>query len=1184
MLLCSVFQSSATHLIGGYMNYRFMERTPNGDYRYRVTLNLYRDALNSVIPFTPEIKVGVYLNDTEKKINQTVRLGKVIQREVEAPGSIKCDFYKKEVKIEWALYEGTVTLKPNTSGYHLAFEQCCRNQQNNIVEDAVGPSQGQTYYCFIPNTSLENSSPAFYGVPSPYMCKNDTNSFLFDAVDADGDSLVYKVMRPFGGASRDNSDPDPQPTYNPKQLLYAPGYHYTQPFGPNGVISVDPSTGRTILFSPDAGRYVIGIEVFEYRNGVLIGNVRMDLQIDVLDCIPNTTPDIYSDEGKRFVIEEGEELCFDVFAEDADGDIVTLTGRGVLLGDGDTTGITQATFEEAQGVGNTSSEFCWIPGCDMARNNPYYVYFTVEDDGCPPKFNHLDVEIRVIPFEGAVDLSGPTDVCRFNSYEYQISGGGLSSTYEWDISQGVIVGKDNDSIVTIDWEGTGTGIVRVREVSGSGCYGDWIELDVNITESPLLPIILGKDTVCSSEANLKYTVADNPLNSFDWEIDNATMSQITRTEIDVLSYTEPSFTIKVSETNPEGCTSDTAILEVFVSVPDPEIEGPIIVCPNSKSIEYNATENSGSTYQWTVIGGVQSEGTNTAKISVDWGNEGAGRITVVETNRFGCVSVLKSLNVSKSYDLGTQDIEGLTDVCEYETGVEYSASEVKGNVYIWTINGGSQVTGDTSCKITVNWGAFGPGVVTVYQRAFDNVNGKQCLSSTTDYPVNIHPLPTADEIVGDMELCQYTDTIEYTVIGMPNSSYEWTVGGSSQNIIGQGTNTIKVVWNNAGTFAVTAKETSEFDCPGTIIDTFVTINPKPVTSPISGDSIICPESTVSKAYSVVGFPSSTFNWNVNGELSFTGDGTSTVLVDWDSDDYLSDISVQEVSDKGCVGDVQFLDIEFDNLAIDLDAVSVGTPDDRMEIRWSIDSKESTDEFIIEKRIAGSSASWSRVAVLSGRNNSYLEKDINTDLNAFEYRVTAYNKCGTLITSEIHTNILLSGYQDELFNSILDFSEYYGWSNGVANYDMFGNDNSRPYSILESNVTPNGITVVEHNPDQYRKCYRIKADEREGKNETSWSNELCFFFSPSVIVPNAFTPNDDGLNDGFGVKGIAINEFNMKIYSRWGEKLYDSDDLYEKWKPVYRSSDVQIGTYIYLITFTDYQDKVYQKSGTINLLR
>jgi gliding motility-associated-like protein len=294
--------------------------------------------------------------------------------------------------------------------------------------------------------------------------------------------------------------------------------------------------------------------------------------------------------------------------------------------------------------------------------------------------------------------------------------------------------------------------------------------------------------------------------------------------------------------------------------------------------------------------------------------------------------------------------------------------------------------------------------------------------------------------------------------------------------------------------------------------------------------------------------------------------------------------VLETSDKGCLGDAQTLRVEIDRLAIDLRFVSVGTPDDRMIINWQLEVPAATNSFDIQKREAGTAGAWQNVGTVDGNVFEFTETPLNTDVMAFEYRVSAVNKCGTQIISEVHTNILLKGIQDEDFNSLLNFSNYLGWDNGVLDYTVYGNDNRNPYSLKEAGVIPGRSVLVVNNPDQYRKCFRVRALELDGELTTSWSNEICFYYSPEVYVPNAFTANGDNLNDGFGVKGVAINEFNIQIFNRWGEKLYESDDIDEKWIPIYRDKDIQMGTYIYVIRYSDFENKVFQKTGTINLLR
>jgi gliding motility-associated-like protein len=1169
------------------MNYEFAYVNAAGNFVYKVTFNVYRDCFGGVnVPLDDEITLGVYTSDGN--IYNRVKIKLVVKKNVDPPGSIDCDIFKKNVCIEYGFYEGFIEVAPNTNGYQITYSRCCRNFQDNLTDGGGSPDQGQTYYCRIPDTSLKNNSPTFYGVPSPYMCNNDTTSFLFDAIDIDGDSLVYRFMRPYQGGSLGAVSPDPPNTIRLDQVVYKPGYNFLNPFGAAGYIDIDARTAHTHFYSPQSGRFVVGVEVLEYRNGVLLGNIRMDLQILVLDCTPNNAPDIGSDKGSRFTIEAGDELCFNVSATDPDGDRVKLEGRGGILGSpgsGPTISGTKATFRDTSGIPTATSEFCWTPDCDMARSIPYFVYFTAEDDGCPPKFNNLDVEIYVTPFVGAKKLVGPIDACRYNQFDYTVTDGKSKSSFEWEVIGGDIIGASNKATVSIDWSSPTAGSIRVREVSENGCLGEWISLNVTIRPSPPLPVILGKDTVCADEPNLIYTVNLTATNTYLWQVSNIPLYFTTRNTIQLAQYGKPSFTLKVSETNVYGCTSDTAKLTVFVSEPKPTIIGPSSVCPNASDVEYKIDNpQKGSTYTWSILGGVQVSGGSTAGIKVNWGNEGTGEVRVIETNKFGCISTSQIYLVNKTYTLTSEPITGPTSVCEFVSNIPYTTLKVNGVVYEWSLTRGLQVSGDSSFQIGVNWGAAGAGSIRMVQKAYDKVNNKVCLSTPVILNVTINPIPKKVPIVGQMEVCQQADTVIYVLAGFAGSTYEWSINGNSSNILGQGTNQIAVFWNNAGTYILAVKETTAAGCVGVIMDTTVLVNPKPFTTAIIGPSVICVEDLLGKNYAVTGLPVSTYRWTVKGAAGFTGDGTPAIVVDWKESLLATYLSVIETSDKGCEGEVQTLTIKVDALGIDLRYVSVGTPDDRMIIDWKLINKSQTSSFDIQKKIALSGNSWQTVATVSGNVYNYLETNINTDNQAYDYRISAKNQCGTLITSETHTSILLQGIQNVDFSTSLDFSAYVGWVMGVSEYNAYTSSNSKAYSLLESNVNPGKAILSVQQPSEYRKCYRIRAYEKEGENTESWSNEICFFFSPEVFVPNAFTANNDGLNDGFGVVGTAINEFTIKIYNRWGEQLYESSNIDEKWIPTYRNEDVPMGTYIYVIRYTNFENKVFQKKGTINLLR
>lgn len=1185
-ILFSSFLAEATHLIGGYMNYEYLATLPSGNIRYKVTLNLYRDCFQSEVPFDDEIPLGVYLNNNNKDRYTIVDFNLITKRRVRPPGSANCTFYDENVCIEYGFYEGLIELPPSSVGYHLTFQRCCRNKQTNIPEDGGGiPFQGQTYYCFIPDNLYQNSSPVFSGVPSPFMCAKDTTTFDFSAYDKDGDELTYRIVHPYAGASPGDALPQPPDNLGNLPLVqYNAGYTYTQPFGTsNGSIAnVDGTTGLTTFMSPSIGSYIVAIEVTESRDGVVLSRVRMDLQILVLNCPDNNRPQITGVDGEDFTIEEGETLCFDVEATDPDDDFLKLSVKGPIYdGSNNYNGPRATFFYSVDGTGNASGEFCWTPDCDMDRDEPYIVRITAEDDGCPPKFNTLDFTITVTPFVGADQIDGPTDVCQFNSYMYTAVGGSDGSTYIWEVVGGSIVGKDDSSTVMVDWSGSTAGTLRMTEVSQYGCPGETTEINVNISESPELPIISGKDTVCENEIGLNYSVGFTAGHTYTWSADNASFSNVNQNQVTIGTYSPPEFSLRIVEENSIGCTSDTGIIEVFVSIPQAQLYGPTTVCPNAEGVEYIVTGGPFTDLNFTITGERSFTETDSSVI-IDWGDEGVGSISVTATNKFGCVSTPNSINIQKSYVLDPSVIFGVTDVCELEQGVEYSSLEVNGVSYLWNVGGGVQSSGDSSALITVDWGTAGTGSVSVQERAYDLINDSICLSPPARIDVTIHPLPIADEIIGNVEMCQFEDTFTYTINGYPNSSFEWMINGNSNNIIGQGSNTIRVYWNTAGSFVLSVKETSDQGCEGMVVDTLITVHPVPTTTSIQGPDIICPEDVFAKDYSVNGLSNSSFYWEVYGDKTFSGQGTDQITVDWEPSIPSGRIRVAETTEFGCTGDTIELEVEIDRLAIDMRVVSVGSPDDRMIIEWQLAELSQADEFTIQKRTAGAGV-WNDLITLPGNVFRYIETPLNTDVSAYEYRVVSTNQCGTQINSEAHTSILLQGYQDENFDINMTYSPYFGWDNGVDFYQVYESINNGPFRLIPISPLPNQSTLIQNDPDQFKKCYRILAHELEGNVTQSWSNEICFTFSPEIFVPNAFTPNNDNLNDGFGAQGIAIKEFNMLIYNRWGEKLYETNNIDDRWDATYRGDKVQMGTYVYLITFTDFDDKVYQRTGTINLI-
>jgi len=89
----------------------------------------------------------------------------------------------------------------------------------------------------------------------------------------------------------------------------------------------------------------------------------------------------------------------------------------------------------------------------------------------------------------------------------------------------------------------------------------------------------------------------------------------------------------------------------------------------------------------------------------------------------------------------------------------------------------------------------------------------------------------------------------------------------------------------------------------------------------------------------------------------------------------------------------------------------------------------------------------------------------------------------------------------------------------------------------------------------------------------------------LFVPNAFSPNADGLNDIFGARNLCdIRTFEMQVYNRWGQLVFQTYNIAEKWDGTYNKGIADVGTYFYQIAFTSTDNVIKYRKGEIMLIR
>jgi len=88
---------------------------------------------------------------------------------------------------------------------------------------------------------------------------------------------------------------------------------------------------------------------------------------------------------------------------------------------------------------------------------------------------------------------------------------------------------------------------------------------------------------------------------------------------------------------------------------------------------------------------------------------------------------------------------------------------------------------------------------------------------------------------------------------------------------------------------------------------------------------------------------------------------------------------------------------------------------------------------------------------------------------------------------------------------------------------------------------------------------------------------------TIYVPDAFSPNNDGINDIFMPKGQSIDEFEMYIYNRWGEEVFYTENINIGWDGQYtNNSEIVVSTYTYIINITDELGVFHTLKGKIFL--
>ena len=386
--------------------------------------------------------------------------------------------------------------------------------------------------------------------------------------------------------------------------------------------------------------------------------------------------------------------------------------------------------------------------------------------------------------------------------------------------------------------------------------------------------------------------------------------------------------------------------------------------------------------------------------------------------------------------------------------------------------------------------------------------------------------------------------VTLTANGGVGATYEWY--DQSGNIFS--TNNVVTVGN--GTYWVTA---TSFGCP-VISDTLTVISQSAPVVELGNDITIDCNSTVLLDPNISG-GSGVYNylWNNNSTSNTlnTGGGFYSVIVTDDQTGCYGEDSINITEDQPPNTVIS----GGGSICSDGSTVQINFLYDGL-IPWDLQYFNQTDTFL-QTNIQ--TANYSITTSTSGTYQILNVLDYNDCMSNYSGQaIVQVNQMPEAVLSP-DSYILYIG--DTLLIQLPEDYSYYQW---------FDQNND---SISNSSV----LSIYQAGD------YYVYVEDQNGCFDYSNSVTVDEVPRTELYVPNTFTPNADWHNEVFTVYGKNIKEYSLKIFNRWGDLLFESNDIQKHWDGYFKGRKVDENKYLYYIEIIGEDDVLFTKSGIINLI-
>jgi len=807
-------------------------------------------------------------------------------------------------------------------------------------------------------------------------------------------------------------------------------------------------------------------------------------------------------------------------------------------------------------------------------------------------FKHATASCAGVPFNLVVTVyplalvtSAPSGVaCSGSPQNYVLASNIATATFSWDrpavpgISNPAVVGQTSGIINETLINTTTHNIIVTYLVSAvaNGCPGPQRNYLVVVSPQPPTPVANGNSPVCiNSTIQLKAPTVPNA--TYMWTGPGAFTSTLQNPNIPNITMANAGVYNLYVIVN--GCTSLPSPVTIVVDALPKSVAGPNQkVCHNTTGVQLAGAEPGGTpTGQWSSppTGSnifLPSSNQLNAIYVPSAADKAAGSVvlTLTSTSKDDCnfsisTVTITFINVTVNSAPTGQICTGNAQNYQITSATPsvtftYSRDAVTGISNAAVSNVASNVINETLINTTT-----APIDVTYLITPTDNTG---CPGTVFKYIVTVNPTPLTPVATVNSPVCVNTP-IHLSTPDVPNATYAWTgPNGFASSLQNPDINNVSAL--SAGVYHLTVTVNG---CPSPVASTIPVVvdqPPKAVAAVAGPTQNFCVSVTsIQLAGSVIG-GEGTGQWS-GGSENFLPSNTDLnaqyIPSAQDKANGSVTLTLTSTGNDGCAINFSTTTITFKPLP----AVDAG-PDQE------VCSQDPSVQLAGKILIAGggkwsTSGSGKFLPSVTQQTAQYIPsaQDISNGSVILTLLATGAGPCN-ISTDEMvikfippptvnagGTVFVLHGKTITLNPTVSDNNVQYLWT---PNKDIDNNTIKNPTITGDVDITYT-LTVTDS-----RGCVS--------------SDKVSVKVSPVVVIPNTFTPNNDGINDLWNIQGlIAYQQATVDVFDRYGQKVFHSLGYPKAWDGTYGGKSLPTGTYYYVID-TKFNGQVL--SGSITLIR